>query len=318
MPKNYLYYKAINWNHIEDELDNAVWERATSLFWLDTRIPIEEDKPKWEGLSKKEQDQLNRSLLLLAQEATYQSIEAGQIIRNSQRSQQEIAILNNLQFTEMVATKAYNRILRVFNDDSNLQVWLDWVDGQEFLQKRLKTIDAIYNSKDPLAKRFAAICLEGLMNYSLLAYPLYLWQSKGFTSLGLMLEMVIRNESLHCYYLGHKVKLLLTEVDQDEVKDFENWARDFVDKLVQQEEDLIEDYFLLDDAKALAKDLLHQEANHILENFGLGQSVYPFGQGNLAGINRSLQVLRQHDLTSSSAKSVLETEDVMTDDDYDF
>ncbi len=44
MSNNYLYYKAINWNVIEDELDNVVWERATSLFWLDTRIPIEEDR----------------------------------------------------------------------------------------------------------------------------------------------------------------------------------------------------------------------------------------------------------------------------------
>ncbi|EAC5449583.1 ribonucleoside-diphosphate reductase subunit beta, partial [Listeria monocytogenes] len=48
MSNNYLYYKAINWNVIEDELDNVVWERATSLFWLDTRIPIEEDREKWE------------------------------------------------------------------------------------------------------------------------------------------------------------------------------------------------------------------------------------------------------------------------------
>ena len=40
MSKKFLYYKAINWNEIEDELDNATWERATSLFWLDNRIPI--------------------------------------------------------------------------------------------------------------------------------------------------------------------------------------------------------------------------------------------------------------------------------------
>ena len=32
MLKNYLYYRAINWNIVEDEFDNAVWERATSLF----------------------------------------------------------------------------------------------------------------------------------------------------------------------------------------------------------------------------------------------------------------------------------------------
>ena len=57
MRQNYLYYKAINWNDIEDELDNAVWEKLTSLFWLDTRIHIEEDKEQWESLSNVEQEQ---------------------------------------------------------------------------------------------------------------------------------------------------------------------------------------------------------------------------------------------------------------------
>ena len=54
MSKKFLYYKAINWNEIEDELDNATWERATSLFWLDNRIPIENDKPAFNRLSAEE------------------------------------------------------------------------------------------------------------------------------------------------------------------------------------------------------------------------------------------------------------------------
>lgn len=37
---SYLHYKAINWNEIEDHLDHSTWEKLTSLFWLDTRIPV--------------------------------------------------------------------------------------------------------------------------------------------------------------------------------------------------------------------------------------------------------------------------------------
>nr|WP_271198625.1 ribonucleotide-diphosphate reductase subunit beta [Enterococcus lactis] len=94
MINNYLHYKAINWNVIEDELDNVVWERATSLFWLDTRVPIENDRSKWANLQLQEQEQLNRLLILLTNIATYQSNELGEIIRDSARSQQEIAIIN--------------------------------------------------------------------------------------------------------------------------------------------------------------------------------------------------------------------------------
>ena len=41
MNKNYKYYKAIDWNAIEDEIDKSTWEKLTEQFWLDTRIPLE-------------------------------------------------------------------------------------------------------------------------------------------------------------------------------------------------------------------------------------------------------------------------------------
>ena len=85
MSKKFLYYKAINWNEIEDELDNATWERATSLFWLDNRIPIENDKPAFNRLSAEERQELNRSLIFLANLSTYQSLEAEEFIRHSER-----------------------------------------------------------------------------------------------------------------------------------------------------------------------------------------------------------------------------------------
>ena len=34
------YYKAINWNAIEDVIDKSTWEKLTEQFWLDTRIPL--------------------------------------------------------------------------------------------------------------------------------------------------------------------------------------------------------------------------------------------------------------------------------------
>ena len=34
------YYKAINWNAIEDVIDKSTWEKLTEQFWLDTRYPF--------------------------------------------------------------------------------------------------------------------------------------------------------------------------------------------------------------------------------------------------------------------------------------
>ena len=45
------YYKAINWNEIEDAIDKSTWEKLTEQFWLDTRIPLSNDLDDWRKLS---------------------------------------------------------------------------------------------------------------------------------------------------------------------------------------------------------------------------------------------------------------------------
>ncbi|MGF0047975.1 ribonucleotide-diphosphate reductase subunit beta [Streptococcus hyointestinalis] len=317
MRQNYLYYKAINWNDIEDELDNAVWEKLTSLFWLDTRIHIEEDKEQWESLSNVEQEQLNRLLVLLTNLATYQSMEAGEIIRQSERSQQEIAIINNLQFTEMVNTKAYNRILQVFNDNKNLQEWFDWVDNDEQVLNYLQEIDTIYQSTAATRKRFMSLCVEGLMNIAYLSYPIQLSIEKSFINMGQMLDMVIQNEAVHCYYLNHKVKLLLREMSQKEVSVFREWAVQTVDKLTRIAIQMIIKYYQDERSPEIAINLVKQEANHILASVEL-EDIYQVDSEKIAIINAKLNRLRQLNLQNSGAKVSNVMIDSMTEEDYDF
>lgn len=50
------YYKAINWNEIEDAIDKSTWEKLTEQFWLDTRIPLSNDLDDWRKLSAAEKD----------------------------------------------------------------------------------------------------------------------------------------------------------------------------------------------------------------------------------------------------------------------
>lgn len=317
MRQNYLYYKAINWNDIEDELDNAVWEKLTSLFWLDTRIHIEEDKEQWESLSNVEQEQLNRLLVLLTNLATYQSMEACEIIRQSERSQQEIAIINNLQFTEMVNTKAYNRILQVFNDNKNLQEWFDWVDNDEQVLNYLQEIDTIYQSTAATRKRFMSLCVEGLMNIAYLSYPIQLSIEKSFINMGQMLDMVIQNEAVHCYYLNHKVKLLLREMSQKEVSVFREWAVQTVDKLTRIAIQMIIKYYQDERSPEIAINLVKQEANHILASVEL-EDIYQVDSEKIAIINAKLNRLRQLNLQNTGAKVSNVMIDSMTEEDYDF
>ena len=46
-----MSYKTINWDIIEDELDEYVWDKATAQYWLDTRVPVSNDLRDWRTLS---------------------------------------------------------------------------------------------------------------------------------------------------------------------------------------------------------------------------------------------------------------------------
>ena len=50
------YYKAIDWNQVEDMIDKLTWEKLTEQFWLDTRIPVSNDLDDWRTLSPEEKD----------------------------------------------------------------------------------------------------------------------------------------------------------------------------------------------------------------------------------------------------------------------
>ena len=58
---------------IEDALDKATWEKLTSQFWLDTRIPVSNDRNDWRILTQEERDVVNKAFVGLTLLDTLQS-----------------------------------------------------------------------------------------------------------------------------------------------------------------------------------------------------------------------------------------------------
>lgn len=94
------YYKAINWNAIEDVVDKATWEKLTEQFWLDTRIPLSNDLDDWRKLSEKERDLVGKVFGGLTLLDTLQSVDGVSAIKPDVRTQHEEAVLNNIEFME--------------------------------------------------------------------------------------------------------------------------------------------------------------------------------------------------------------------------
>ena len=115
------YYKAINWNEIEDAIDKSTWEKLTEQFWLDTRIPLSNDLDDWRKLSAEEKDLVGKVFGGLTLLDTMQSQTGVEAIRADVRTPHEEAVLNNIQFMESVHAKSYSSIFSTLNTKAEIE-----------------------------------------------------------------------------------------------------------------------------------------------------------------------------------------------------
>lgn len=318
---SYLHYKAINWNEIEDSLDHSTWEKLTSLFWLDTRIPVTNEKSQWEDLPENERKVFLKTLAGLASVATFQSERGFMVIEEGEHTQQEAAIYNNIQFIESVHAKAYNTILIGFNEPKEVDDILIWADNNIELKYRLDRILEVYKTGTTLQKRVANLILEGVLTYSGLFTPLLYWTQKRFTSVAEIIKLVLTNESLHCFYISHKFQLGFSELSQQEQTELRDWTFDLFVDLVNNELNYIEQIYYRTDWLEEVKDFIRQQANNALKCLSF-DTIYPESATNntyIDSINAILTKVTHHEVDSQSSISFqVDKEDLMTEEDYDF
>ena len=147
------YYKAINWNEIEDAIDKSTWEKLTEQFWLDTRIPLSNDLDDWRKLSAEEKDLVGKVFGGLTLLDTMQSQTGVEAIRADVRTPHEEAVLNNIQFMESVHAKSYSSIFSTLNTKSEIEEIFEWTNSNEYLQTKAKIINDIYEMERLFRKR---------------------------------------------------------------------------------------------------------------------------------------------------------------------
>ena len=128
------YYKAINWNEIEDAIDKSTWEKLTEQFWLDTRIPLSNDLDDWRKLSAEEKDLVGKVFGGLTLLDTMQSQTGVEAIRADVRTPHEEAVLNNIQFMESVHAKSYSSIFSTLNTKSEIEEIFEWTNSNKYLK----------------------------------------------------------------------------------------------------------------------------------------------------------------------------------------
>ena len=168
------YYKAIDWNQVEDMIDKLTWEKLTEQFWLDTRIPVSNDLDDWRTLSPEEKDVVGKVFGGLTLLDTLQSEEGASLMKDYVRTQHEEAVWNNIQFMESVHAKSYSTIFSTLHTKAEIEDIFEWTNNNEYLQFKAKKINEIYQSKDALKMKVASTMLETFLFYSGFFTPIVL------------------------------------------------------------------------------------------------------------------------------------------------
>ena len=315
------YYKAINWNEIEDAIDKSTWEKLTEQFWLDTRIPLSNDLDDWRKLSAEEKDLVGKVFGGLTLLDTMQSQTGVEAIRADVRTPHEEAVLNNIQFMESVHAKSYSSIFSTLNTKSEIEEIFEWTNSNEYLQTKAKIINDIYENGTPLQKKVASTYLETFLFYSGFFTPLYYLGNNKLANVAEIIKLIIRDESVHGTYIGYKFQKGLEIVSAEKREEMKNFALDLLMDLYDNElaytRELYADSGWIEEVNAF----LCYNANKALMNLGY-EALFP---AEMAAVNPAILAAlspnadENHDFFSGSGSSyVMGKAEETVDGDWDF
>ncbi|MGD8161707.1 class 1b ribonucleoside-diphosphate reductase subunit beta [Pantoea sp. FN0307] len=319
--QNLKRIQAINWNRIDDEKDLEVWNRLTTNFWLPEKVPLSNDLPAWNSLSKTEQQLTIRVFTGLTLLDTLQNSVGAPALMVDALTPHEEAVMSNISFMEAVHARSYSSIFSTLCPVNEVDAAYSWSESCGPLQNKADLIHQHYCADDPLKKKIASVFLESFLFYSGFWLPMY-WSSRGkLTNTADLIRLIIRDEAVHGYYIGYKYQKALEKADPVRRDALQQFAVELLMALYDNEmaytEALYGETPWLEEVKAF----LHYNANKALMNLGY-EALFPaeMTQVNPAILSAlSPNADENHDFFSGSGSSYVMGKAVDTEDeDWDF
>ncbi|MDR3021893.1 MAG: class 1b ribonucleoside-diphosphate reductase subunit beta [Clostridiales bacterium] len=202
--------KAVNWNTPEDTYSLKFWKQNVSQFWLDDEVPVSQDKNSWNKLSKIEQETYKKVLGGLTLLDTKQGGDGMHLIPLHMGRLQAKGVFTFMAGMEEIHAKSYSHIFSTLATDEEIDEIFNWIETDPILDKKEKLITERYHKlfrpdapkKDVYMALVASVYLENFLFYSGFFYPLW-WAGQGkLTASGEIINLILRDESLHGTYTG--------------------------------------------------------------------------------------------------------------------
>lgn len=302
--------KAVNWNRPDDDFSAQFWNQNIMQFWTDEEIPLSDDKMSWMTLRPEEQRTYMHVLGGLTLLDTVQGGVGMPRILEHVDGLQRKAVLSFMSMMEQIHAKSYSSIFTTLATTEEIDGIFRWVEEHPLLQRKAEVISQYYRNIDSPKSLYlamaASVLLESYLFYSGFFYPLYLAGQGKMTSSGEIIDLILRDESIHGLYVGVLAQEVFASLEPEEQME----ARETFDGLLallhdneeRYTEELYEPIGLTDEVKRFVR----YNANKALMNLGL-EPAFPEEEVNPIVFNGIRTQTKQHDFFSKKGNGYVRT-----------
>lgn len=319
--------QAVNWNIPEDAYSQMFWNQNISQFWVDEEIPVSTDKNTWRELSAAQQETYKHVLGGLTLLDTNQGGEGMPLLALHTDNLQARSVLAFMGAMEEIHAKSYSHIFTTLDTDEEINQIFKWVEDHPILQKKASLISEKYrklftpqvSAKDKYMAMVASVFLESYLFYSGFFYPLYLAGQGKMTASGEIINLILRDESIHGVFIGLLAQNLFATFSEEEQSALQNDVYQFLYELydleVRYTEELYEQVGLVDEVKAF----IRYNGNKALMNLGF-EAAWEHEDINPIVENGLRTETKNHDFFSTKGNGYVKALNVedLSDDDFVF
>jgi len=315
--------KAVNWNRPDDDFTAMFWNQNIMQFWTDEEIPLSDDKMSWVALKPEERDTYMKVLGGLTLLDTIQGGVGMPKILEHVDGLQRKAVLAFMGMMEQIHAKSYSSIFTTLANSEEIDQLFKWVEDEPHLQKKAKLISGYYTSivtpRDLYMAMAASVLLESYLFYSGFFYPLYLAGQGKMTSSGEIIDLIIRDESIHGVYVGVLAQEVFAKLTAEEQEACTRELYELLEQLQANEESYTETIYTTIGLTADVKSFVRYNANKALMNLGL-EPKFEEEEVNPIVLNGLSTKTKQHDFFSKKGNGYVRTTNVepLRDEDFVF
>ena len=319
--------RAVNWNKKEDDFSLMFWKQNIAQFWTEEEIAVSSDKNTWVQLSKEEQIAYKRVLGGLTLLDTKQGGEGMPLVLVHLENLQAKSVLAFMGAMEEVHAKSYSHIFTTLATEEEIDDIFEWVDNHPLLEKKAGIITRYYRrllkpqvtKKELYMAMVASVFLESYLFYSGFFYPLYLAGQGKLTASGEIINLIIRDESIHGVFVGILAQQLFAELSAEDQQEVQKETQELLMELYEIEMAYTEEIYtsigLVDDVNRFVR----YNANKGLMNLGL-EPKFEEEEINPIVLNGLRTDTKNHDFFSVKGNGYVKATNVekLSDDDFAF